>query len=214
MTVRQYQEVYNITESEDIDWIDKSAWAICFIYGYTEHQVDFMKPKKFLRLVKRSGKLLNKAVNKPFYVSKVNTDAKKIKFGQFIEIITWIRGGIIEQMHMIAASMITDKDHAEFAESILDENIRHYLQDVIKFMESFNDLLNSYKGLFEIEKDIDPEVKPEKPHPFIDQYGWIFSATQVAEFERITLEESFNLPVLQALNALSYLKSKQQYDKK
>jgi len=34
----------------------------------------------------------------------------------------------------------------------------------------------------------------------------------VAEHERITLEEAFDLNVRQALNDLSYLKAKRQYD--
>jgi hypothetical protein len=53
----------------------------------------------------------------------------------------------------------------------------------------------------------------EKPHSFIEQYGWIYSAKEVAQHEGITLDKAFDLPILQAFNALAYLKSEQAYQK-
>jgi aryl carrier-like protein len=43
-------------------------------------------------------------------------------------------------------------------------------------------------------------------------YGWIYQATLIAEHEKIKLDEVYDLPTLQALNDLSYLKSKQAFD--
>ena len=47
---------------------------------------------------------------------------------------------------------------------------------------------------------------------FNKRYGWIYSASQVAEYERITLDEAYGLPVCQAFNDLAYLKAKSSYE--
>ena len=48
---------------------------------------------------------------------------------------------------------------------------------------------------------------------FMQRYGWIYQATIIAEHERIRLEEVYELPTIQALNDLSYIKSKNAFDK-
>ena len=48
---------------------------------------------------------------------------------------------------------------------------------------------------------------------FMRYYGWIYQAALVAEFERIPLEAVYDLPTLQFLNDLAYLKSKSEHDK-
>jgi hypothetical protein len=45
------------------------------------------------------------------------------------------------------------------------------------------------------------------------KYGWIYQATIIAEHEKIKLAEVYELPTLQALNDLSYLKSKNSFDR-
>jgi hypothetical protein len=47
---------------------------------------------------------------------------------------------------------------------------------------------------------------------FMQYYGWIYQTELVAAFERITLEEAYELPTLQFLNNLAYLKSKSEYE--
>lgn len=43
-------------------------------------------------------------------------------------------------------------------------------------------------------------------------YGWIYQATLIADHEKIKLDDVYNLPTLQVLNDLAYLKSKNAYD--
>jgi hypothetical protein len=47
---------------------------------------------------------------------------------------------------------------------------------------------------------------------FMRKYGWIYQVTIIAEHEKIRLEEAYELPTIQALNDLSYIKSKQAHD--
>lgn len=48
---------------------------------------------------------------------------------------------------------------------------------------------------------------------FQRHYGWTYSAVLVAEHERITLDQAFDLPVLQFINDLAYLKMKGKMEK-
>ena len=42
---------------------------------------------------------------------------------------------------------------------------------------------------------------------FIEYYGWQYTTTQVAEYYRISLNEAYQLPALEYLNALAYIKA-------
>ena len=49
---------------------------------------------------------------------------------------------------------------------------------------------------------------------FTKYYGWIFATERVAEFERITLEQAYELKTLQFINDLVYINEKQKNEKK
>lgn len=214
MTTQQYQKIYDINASNDIDEIEKAAYTVCQLYGYATEKVNGFSPFKFLRKVNRSAKLLNRATRPQWYRRGLPTDAKAITLGQFIEVVHWMKGGVIESLHLIAATQKHGKDHARDADKYLHANARRVLPYVLAFIESFNGLMQQYAGLFEADTVKDADAKPETPHPFIERYGWIFSAKEVAAFEGCTLEQAYDLPIIQALNDLSYLKTKQQYEKK
>lgn len=79
-------------------------------------------------------------------------------------------------------------------------------------LSQFND---QYKGLFgtaDQELDDEPKTSKSVEDEFQDNFGWVYNASQVAEFERVTLDEVYDLPVVQFLNDLSYLKQKRQVD--
>jgi hypothetical protein len=48
---------------------------------------------------------------------------------------------------------------------------------------------------------------------FMRFYGWIYQTTLVAEFERITMEAAYELPTIQFLNDLAYLKAKSEHER-
>jgi hypothetical protein len=47
----------------------------------------------------------------------------------------------------------------------------------------------------------------------MQRFGWIYQATIIAEHERIKLEDVYEMSTLQALNDLSYIKSKNAHDR-
>jgi hypothetical protein len=60
----------------------------------------------------------------------------------------------------------------------------------------------------------DDESGSEKPpRGFMQQFGWIYSAKQVAEFEGIPVSEAWDLPTIRAINTLNYLKAKADHER-
>jgi hypothetical protein len=64
----------------------------------------------------------------------------------------------------------------------------------------------------EREDNSEPDESIERV--FQRYYGWIYSATIVADHERISLDQAFELPVLQFLNGLAYMKMKNKVEAK
>ena len=55
--------------------------------------------------------------------------------------------------------------------------------------------------------------EPKKKHVFPERYGWMYSTKEVADYEGIKLNDAYDINIIQALNAMSYLKSKASYEK-
>ena len=82
-------------------------------------------------------------------------------------------------------------------------------------MSSIQRLDKEFSGLFQDGADEvgdDDRSGRSNNNGFMRNYGWIYQATLIAEHERIKLEEVYDLPTIQALNDLAYLKSKNAHD--
>ena len=44
-------------------------------------------------------------------------------------------------------------------------------------------------------------------------WGWVYSTKSVADFENISIDSAYNLPVIQYLNSLAYLKDYSKHKK-
>ena len=220
MTLQQFQKVSQIKESL-FDETDKIGLIICELYGLTPEQVDNFTSKKFLKYVNKIEKLFLKGFTKPFtFFQRFQTDATKITFGQFIECQEWLKQPPIEVLHLVAASIFKGdrSNHKKVADKMLNTNVRVLLDDCMKFIYSLSKLIDNYKTLFEseeVEEEDLQELKKKsklKKHPFIQYHGWEFSATQVAAHNGITLNKAYELPIIEALNNLVFLKHKQDYE--
>lgn len=83
-------------------------------------------------------------------------------------------------------------------------------------MSSIQRLDKEFVGLFQDginEGGDDGRAGRENGGGFMQRFGWIYQATLIAEHERIKLSEVYELPTIQALNDLSYLKSKNAHDR-
>jgi hypothetical protein len=74
----------------------------------------------------------------------------------------------------------------------------------------------SYKGLLgggDDQTGEDTDGSGDLVEKFNKRYGWMYSTKQVAEFERITVDQTYQLGVVHVMNVLSYLKAKEANDK-
>lgn len=78
-------------------------------------------------------------------------------------------------------------------------------------MRSIQRVNESFSALFG-KSDGEEGGSESDSSEFDRTYGWIYNATMVAELERIKLDDAWELPVLQFLNDLSYLKIKRKID--
>ena len=72
----------------------------------------------------------------------------------------------------------------------------------------------SYPALFDTGDDGEDAGDGGETDPtgFTKSFGWIYNAKMVSEFEGISLDAVWNLPVLQFLNGLLYIKQKRLFD--
>jgi len=84
------------------------------------------------------------------------------------------------------------------------------------FLQCINGIDKRYPILFgERAGKTDEESGSENIESvFAKHYGWIYSATVVADHERISLDAAFELPVFQFLNGLAYMKMKNKLEAK
>lgn len=227
LTVEQFQKINEINSTTP-DTVERLGWMVCLVFDFPEDEVNLMSAARFGRYVARINRRLSE---KPRINRRVSlqTNAQKITLGQFIEAQYWLKdctqpGDEIGVMDMVAATLLRDRgegfDHVAATAQMRKRHFADVLRKVQAFIESQNELLRNYAGLFasdQMPEDADlEEVKREqkaKEHPFITQYGWQYSAKCVAEHLGITLNEAYDVGVLEAFNTLAYFKAKEQYDK-
>jgi hypothetical protein len=217
ITVEMYQYINEINET-DMDQVDKVLFSMAFLVGKSEQEFDKINKYKFAQLqrqFKQRFEQLNVQGNETERIKdfKFNFDIRKVTLGQYIEVQHFYKGNYLNNLHLIAASFSTCEklSHVERADKILKMPLLPVLFNVKKFIEVIKKLSDEYSGLFGIEEMEEEELKP-LTNGFNEQYGWIYSAKKVAEFEGIKLDEAYDLPIIQAFNDLSYLKAHQEYE--
>lgn len=117
MTIKQFQELYYVATSEDMD-LDKSIKMVGIVTGKTPEQVEKMSMRKFNILcnaVHKHFKIFEKdllkgkpkkivRVGKRFY--RINYDVTKCKSSTYVEVSTFSTD-IIQNLHKIMASIVT-----------------------------------------------------------------------------------------------------------
>jgi hypothetical protein len=79
------------------------------------------------------------------------------------------------------------------------------------FFDSLQRLNKGFSGLFGIRDEDDADGSEDD---FTGRFGWIYNAKMVADFENISLDQAYELGVIQFLNDLSYLKEKDAHDQR
>lgn len=215
ITIAQFQQIERVNSRELPD-IDKALFSVCIIYGLTEFELDNADPKKALKMTEQVSKVFEspfvpKAQNK---VGRyfMNYDVSSMTFGQYIELAFFLQQPV-QHAHYIMATIskqwLRKQDHRKKSSYFLNRSVIEMMGCVGKIKERFEEFNKEYHPLFGVDKNVAGEVDTED---FNKRHGWVYSATQVAQHEGITLEQTFALPVRRALNALVFLKAKGKYE--
>lgn len=232
ITLGKYLEIHPVIENDwgDFDKFREIVYILTGkyedVYKWTEDQI---KQYTFLFNIDFEKKVPNifKA-GKKYY--RINTDAERMVAARYIEVKTFYSNGYVQNMHRIIASFVVPVQRWGFKyRDIKYDATKHdkYSDDMLSlpfpiayaltmhFLNIINTIDKRYPLLFD-EKIGDDESDGQMgiEQIFSKYYGWIFSTSQVAEHERITLDAAFELPVLQYLNDLAYLKMKGKVEKK
>jgi hypothetical protein len=215
LTVQKYQEINAINSNSEMDDTDKVLYSVCSLFNYQPEILNNENPKKVVKLISRFEKVFAIAIKKTKFIKwfKINYDIEKITFGQYIELAYFFQFDEVDKAHYLVASIsktFYKTSHINRADFFLQQRMSKVISAVIEIKKVFNFLNTQYSSLFEKE-----EKNTTNNDGFMSffnkRYGWIYSAERVAEYEKITVEETYNLPVKKALGDLVYLKAKDKY---
>lgn len=220
ITLFQFQQLGEITD-RNIDDLDKILFQTCVIFGLTEYQLDNMAPAKAAKLMQRVAKICTAPFPEvtPKRIGKylIEYDPSKMTMGQYVEVSFFLSSGHLKHAHHLLASISRrpfckhkTSGHKKRAEYFLTRSVVETIGAVKAFMTNLVQFNSEYKNLFGLDEEVNGEDAAEAF--FNKRYGWTYSVSQIAEYERITLEQAFSLPVREALNDLNYLKEKGKYE--
>lgn len=219
VTLYKFQQI-EIKNSQDIEEIDKTLFAVCYLFGFTEYELDQKKLNEVDKYVNKVKQLFSSEmkINAPKRIGRymIEYNPERLTFGQYVELSYFFTMPQIQAAHYVLASISrlpflknrSDK-HKIRAEYFQKQPITKTLGALKIFTEQFADFNKRFSALF-----VESEEKETKTDPFNQRYGWTYSASCVAEYERISLEQAYALPAIQALNDLVFLKEKQSYEEK
>jgi hypothetical protein len=218
ISLYKFQQIEAINNKPGVSDIDKSLFSTCIVFDYTEFELDNLKLEKVAKLTERLTRIFSTPFNPVLFkrVGKylINYDVSKITLGQYIELSFFLSIGL-QNAHYTMASISNipfkknkSSDHRKKSEYFLKQPITKVMGGISLIIKNFMAFNNEYKGLFGLDKEVNGDVQT---NPFNKRYGWIYSASQVADYERITLTQAFKLPIRQAFNDLAYLKALDKY---
>lgn len=216
----KFQQIDKINATPGMSDMDKLLFSTCVIFDMTEYQLDNAGIRKASKLTKKVEKIFSTPFNtrprKRIGRYFINHDISKITFGQFIELSFFLSQAPIANAHYVMASLghtwlkrARSGDHRRKAEYFRQRPVSEVIGGIALIQERFKEFTGEYKALFGLDREAMGDVQEDK---FNKRYGWIYSASQVAEYERIPLDDAMGLPIRQALNDLAYLKAKATYE--
>jgi len=220
ISLYKFQQIEWINGRSDIDDLDKVCWITCEVFGLTEYELNEMKAriaaKKMRAVVRLMESRPEGEARKCIGPYEINYDPAAMTLGQFVELRHFLECPIA-MGHLALASIASIRGepyisdgHILRADYFLRQPVLNLMASLKEFAERFNEFIGTYNSLFGLDKDMFDQG--QQVDRFNKQYGWIYSATVIAEHERITLDQAFGIPIRQAFNDLIYLKAKGRYE--
>jgi hypothetical protein len=221
ITLTHYQQIDKINQRKDIDALDKVFFTVCALYGMSEQQLDNAGVKVVDRLCREVNKVLATEFN-PTAADKLGNyyldyNCDHLRAAQYVELQYFLHHGEnLHNCHSILASIAHDEGrrnasegHKIRADHFLTQPVAVCIGSMRRFIESFAAFNAEFKSLFGLDESV---AGPNAMiNGFNKRYGWTYAVWRVAEYERITLEQAYNLPARQFLNDLQYLKALDKY---
>lgn len=216
----KFQQIEAINNTPGYDELGKVLSSACIIFDMTEHELDNKPMSKVSKIVAAVTRVFNSPFEPRVLNSigayQLNFDIPGISFGQYIELSFFLQSHIGKAHYALASissrrfGKYKTEGHWKRAEYFLYQPAELAIGCLKALMEKFVRFNQEYNNLFGLDQEThEPEVQGDR---FNRRYGWTYSASCVAEYERITLDQAFALPVRQALNDLAYLKEKANYE--
>lgn len=220
ITLFKFQQIDAINNKE-LPELDKLLFSTCVVYNLTEYQLDNMGAIPAMKLTNKVAAIFSKPFT-PEPVKRIgkyqlNYDPSSMRFGQYMELSHYLSSNPIGNAHNVMASISNvvtkannSEHHGKRAAYFLRQPIRKIIGTLSKFMAIFADFNKSYDWLFGLDKETnDAEVRTD---PFNKKYGWMYAAEQVAAYEKIKLNEVYDMNIRNVFNDLAYLKAKSKYE--
>lgn len=218
ITLAKFQQIEQVN-NQDIPDIDKVLFSTCIVFDMTEYELDNSDPVKVVKLTTKVKKIFETPFNER-HCTKIgkyflNYDISKMTFGQYIELAFFLTNPLKNAQYILATiskqwlRKFATIDHRKKADYYLIQPIEPTMSALKMITEAFIEFNKEYKNLFGVDREVTGDVQQDE---FNKRYGWIYSATQVADHEKINLDETFALPVRRAFNALAFLKAKGKYE--
>jgi len=201
----------------DLDEWDMMCVVVCIIHDMTGEELEQKPPEVIANLIDRAGKLFAHPTDDESFDTigfyRIIYNPSKLTLGQYVEIKFFGQQKIAHAHYYLASitkKIIGKSEHKDRAEFFHKQPVHKVLGSLKRFHEELRKLEAEYGSLY----NLDPEVHavPTGGDKFNLRHGWTFSATKVAEHERITLDEAYKLPIRQALNDLVFIKEKDKYE--
>lgn len=220
ITLFKFQQIEEIQNNKRFDELEKVLFTACEIFDLTETQVNEGGVKLASRLMRKVNAIFKDEMtaNRPKRIGRymMQYDVAAVTFGQYIEMAFFFQG-YLTQAHRILASMsrpigrrYRTEGHPDRADYFLGQSVEKTFGAFKAIAQSFEFFNHGYKGLFGLDEG--PYSDDAERDPFNRRYGWIYSASAVAEYQCIPLKDVYALPVRQAFNDLMYLKEKLKYE--
>lgn len=220
ITLYKFQQVNAINDRKDMPELDKLLFSICAVFNMTEYQLDNAGVKKAAKLTKKIKAIFD-APFAPGAVTRIgryvpNYDPASFTFGQYIELCFYLSETPVQNIHYVLASISRHlfrkhkaDNHSKKARYFLHQPMETVMGSYNLLVERFKAFNKGYSSLFGLDAETHGNAQGDV---FNKRYGWIYAASQVAEYERIPLDDAYGLPIRQALNDLAYLKAKSKYE--
>lgn len=213
ITLYKFQQIEKINERA-IDDLDKLLFTTCIVFDMTEYELDNTPKRKAERLIEKVGKIfsseLKAAPQKKVGKYILNYDMNTMTWGQWNELAAWLPQPILNADKIMATMASKAEGHKQRADYFLMQPITKVVGSIQLISERFKSLFDEYKSLWGLDQEQHgPEVAKSQ---FTIIHGWQYSTEQIAQYERISMDQAYDLPCRQALNDLVYLKAKAKFE--